>query len=361
MAISATRFEGFSRDFNIPIKDFNTIRDVGIFNTPDGGLKGLLESAEDLASQARSNLIDGLQLDKVSSLIEDAKGVGKELTESVSDVARMAKGAFDNIVDLGNASQSMINGIVDDVFGGFPKEVTNVIKSVGSVCRNNALGSGIGLGSSFALKPNCTSLAVGNASCPPGATQGLLGTIGSDIASAIGRGLSALKKAVQALGSLLSLGYSANLCNVLTSVLNLTGIGDKGVIGVAVAAVLNKEGLKGNIGAALDVAKSSVGNIAALAPLAIANTAQNMVIGAALNLDNIKHVSTSVTSAFESIDPSWNTNLLGEISTAKTGIVNATMAKLTDFQRLTSTFDIGSINAVNNSDTNAFSTAYANA
>lgn len=364
MAISATRFEGFSRDFNIPIKDFNSIREVGVFNTPETGFKDFLESAQDMAEQVRSNFIEGLGVGK--GLLNDVKDLGKGATSAVSEAMRMAKGVFDNVANLASASSDMINGIIDNIFEGFPKDIMNALKSVGALCRNEAVATGISLGLNVGHNVNCSGLGIGSNNCPPSSTRGLSGAIGgpfmdgvSGVLGAIGKGLSAIKNGIQALSSLLSVGYSANLCNVFSSVVDKLGVKDLSVIGIAAAGMLSKEGLKGSISAAVDIAKNNVGNVAALAPSAIRNTAQNLTIGPALNSDNIKHVSNSVTSSFDSLDNFWNTSEKGYVSTAKTGDYNEAMGKIVDYQRTTTTFDTSDINKVNESSSSAYSSAYS--
>lgn len=330
MAIKASRMESFSRDFNAPVLDFKTARDVkDVFNIADSAKDTALTAladAKSIASQIQSNAMD---------LLGESK-------EFLSDLTREAKGQFDKIVDLANVSEKAMKGLIDDVFSGFPKSVIDAVKSVGTLCRNNAIGAGMGAGRKFMSNPSCGNFSAGAANCPPSSTKGLLGSIGSDVNRALKRGLDAIGKAVTAVASLLGMGYSANLCNVLTSVMGSTGIGDVGILGVAAASVLNQSGLKGSVNAVLDIAKSSIGNLAALAPSAIKNTAKNLALGTVLNSKNIKQASDGILTSFGLVDKNWAGDIAGKVNVGGLGL-NPDFKKVTDFTRKTSTFDLGSL------------------
>lgn len=328
MALTAQKIQGFSKDFNAPVRDFISSREVGVFGTPSLSLDDLLDTSDDLINKTRNNVIESLS------------GV----KDFMDDITRQAKDQFDKIIDLAQLTESKISEIIDDVFSGFPQSIINAVKSVGSVCRNNAIGNGMSSGGNLINNPNCAGFGIGNANCPPGATQGLLGNIGTEISRGLKRGLDAIRKGVQVIASLLGMGYNANLCNVLTSVLDATGIGDKSIISVAVASVLGKEGLRGNVNALVDVAKSNVGNLAKMVPGLVKTTAGNMKLGNTVNLTNIKHAGASILGSFSAVDKNWNVGKTGLISTAGVAM-NTGLKMLTDNQRKTSTFSSASLNS----------------
>lgn len=330
MAIAAKRMETFSRDFTTGIADLTEIRDVSaLFNIEDFKL--------DLSNTALTDGVDKLKEFRSNAL--DTLSTSKDFLE---DVTRNAKEQFNKLVDLASLAPAKINEIIDDVFSGFPKGIINAVKSVGTTCRNNALSAGLSAGSSFAGNPNCGSLGVGNANCPPGATQGLLGSIGSDVARALKRGMDAVKKAVQAVATLLGMGYNANLCNVLSSVMEATGIQDKSILSIAAASVLNKEGLRGSVNAAIDLAKSNLGGLGKLAPQGIKLMATNMTMGTALTATTKKSAAAAVRASFDEVDPNWKTTETG--TTTHAGMkYNSTMNSLVDIDRKTGTFDTTSI------------------
>lgn len=334
MALKAVRVESFNRDFGAPVQDFLSSRSVSdVFNVEEFKL-GLsnpdLVAGVDKLKEFRSNAIETLSSSK----------------DFLEDITRNAKEQFNKIVDLGSLAQDKINDIINDVFSGFPKSIIDSVKSVGATCRNNALSAGLSAGNSFAGNPNCGSLGVGNANCPPGATQGLLGSIGSDVARALKRGMDAVKKAVQAVATLLGMGYNANLCNVLSSVMAATGIEDKSILSIAAASVLNKEGLRGSVNAAVDLAKGGLVGLGKLAPAGIKLTATNMTMGVGtLVASNKKAVSSAVRDSFDLIDTNWNKTTSG--TTTHAGMkYNSTMNTLVENDRRTATFDTSSLTAL---------------
>lgn len=351
MSIQAKRFEGFSRDFNSPIADFGSLREVGLFNTSESIFKFDVDENNPLLKLKGS-------AKAAKELLNDGKAFADTVKEKLNDLTRFAKDQFNSIVDFASASQDLIKSYIDDIFTGFPQQMKDLIMSVGNICRDEALSDGAATGS-YVNNPNCGSIGGGKTRCPPGRTQGLLGTIGTDISRALSRGLNAIKKAASALASLLSLGYNANLCNVFTSVLGSVGIDDKSIITTASALVLNKQGIKGNIRSALDIAKNDIGSISGIAPSAIPTTVKYMAKENNINKSNVAHVTQSVELAFDELDPTWRRDDNDELSLAKLGTQNEEMEKLMSFRRETNTFNLLDLDEVSEDPDVTFAAMYS--
>ena len=347
----AKRFEGFSRDFNTPIADFKSLREVGIFNTAESIFKFDIDIENPLLKLKGS-------AKAAKDLLNEGKEYADALKSKVDEITRFAKDQFNSIVNFGAASIEMIKSYVDDIFSGFPQELKDLIMSVGSVCRDEALSNGAALGN-YAINPNCGKIGGGKTKWPPIPPKGLLGTIGSDISKALSRGLSAIKKAASALASLLSLGYNSNLCNVFSSVLSSVGMGDKSVINVAAALVLNKQGVKGNLRAALDIAKNDIGTINNTAPKAIPSTVKYMAKENNISQTNVAQITQSVELSFDELDPTWRRDENNNLSLAKLGDKNTEMEKLMTFRRLSSNFDSEDLDALNEDEDTLFAATYS--
>lgn len=347
----AKRFEGFSRDFNVPSVDFNSLREVGIFNNPESIVDFQLDEDNPLMK-----LKDSAKAAK--DLFNEGKEIYDGLQAKFDEITRFAKDTFNSIVDFASASVDMVKAYVADIFSGFPSEIKDLIMSVGNFCRNEALSDGAGVGN-YRNNPNCGSVGGGQAKCPPGATQGLLGSIGTDIGRALSRGLNAIKKMVSGLASLLSLGYNSNLCNVLTSVLDKTGITDKSIIGVAAGVVLNKQGLKGNLRAAFDMAKSNIGNVGAMVPMAIPSTVMYMAKENNINATNVAHAASSIELSFDELDSGWRRDSDNNLSIAKLGNQNTEMEKAMEYRRNSATFDSNDLDAVSDDENVQFAAIYS--
>ena len=345
MSIAASRIESFGRDYNLPVADFKSLRDVGVFNEAKANIDDALVSAKNIANQVRDTVID----------------IKEQANEFMGEATRIAKEGFESIMDLANASENYVKGIIDDVFDGFPKEVIDMVKSVGSSCRNNALGSALtsGLKGPILKNPGCSQFGVGATKCPPSATKGFLGSMAGQVNSWIARGIGAIRKGIQAVASLLSMGFGVNLCNVISSVLEATGIENKGVIGVAVASVMSKEGAKGNLGAIVDAAKSNIKGLTKMVPNVLSNTAKNFSSSITVNSSNAGHIGNTVTGTFADLNSNWNKAVDGVTSIAGLGGKNEGLTKALGYVSKSSSINLTNLNSVNVSEELATVASYA--
>lgn len=349
MSIAAQRFDPFAKEFNIPTADFGSLRDIGgLLNRPLEAAKGVLADIKAIFDQFKNRVISATA--PVVGFIEDL----------LSSIGRMAKSGFDTVLNLASLTESAIGDLIESVFSGFPREIINAVKAVGRTCRDNSLGAGIGAGLGVKVPTlNCNNIKGGTAECDLIPTAGIFNALGQDVAGGISRGVNAIRKGVQALVSLLTMGYSANLCNVFAAAVVGLGIDHKGVMGIAAAAALNHDGKRGSINALLDIPKNDVSQVARLSPSVIRNSVENISDNIGVYQSNAREIGEKVTASLEALDSNWNLTDSGEILTSKVGKYNKTMDTMLTAMQTAKPIDTSSLTSLSSGVKDMFSSAYS--
>lgn len=345
MSIRANRIEGFTEEFNVPIADFNAQRDDSPVNESPPTLGELLDE----------------NIKKLKEKGESLKEKIETAQEKVDDFVRKVTDKFTEITDFIGAGINKLKGMIDDLFSAFPKELTDLFKGFGTFCQGKAMQGNSPRGKKSAQ--NCAGFSAGNTACPPEKVKGF-GTLGDLIGGALGKLIGAVDKLIGALASLLSAGFSANLCNVISSVMGKLGISNDSILGAALGSALTKEGLRGSITGIVDTAKYGFKGMKRYAPKAIKLTTKNLMVPAAIGLGaaTVKHQSHTTKESLDAVDPNWAQNEKGETSLAGVGTGNETMCRYSEYRNRSTDFDKNSLNglqAASPDGDRSFNTAYS--
>lgn len=308
MTIPAVRFENLTSDFNIASKSFSSIKDAAILNAPEvANIKDAISSAKDLISQLKE--LENEAVDETRDLIKNA-------TRQVEDI-------YNTFVDITKLPGDFINEKLQEFFPEDLGQITNAIKNMTTVCRNNALGNSLGFGK---LKPSdCgNGLSIGN--CPPSSAKNVLGkALTNGVNSIAGMAQNLLGKVM----ALANIGFNANLCGVFSAVMDT--VSDLPVIGTAAALLGNQQGSKGNLNAVFDIAKTVAAkdiNIAAIIPSTVSN-----IVAGVKSMDGVKQeekqsIWASLQGSLETFDKNWLSSSDGISSIEK---IKASSKSVIDF------------------------------
>ena len=274
MSIPLKRFQSLDTDFHVGVADFKSIIDDS---------KGAINIADDFIAEKTATL--DAAIGQLKKELVEAKGAKDAIMGSINgamdDATRFTKGLTGDITDMTKIPEKYINGAIDDIFGtsdGLGAKMKGLVKT----CRNQSL-SKARLGSKGFKKPMCNGLSMSAGNC---SASGASGILSSATAGVFSKAFNAVGNIISKVMALANLGFNANLCNVLGSIMD-TAFGAVGSIFDSVLASIgvktlitgtlaNTQALLGNISAIADVAKNATGlNVADYLPA----TARN-VLGA---------------------------------------------------------------------------------
>ena len=291
--VPAVRFQDLSKSFNVASTSFSSITDTAIMNAPEGKLFEITDAAKGMLDQLR----------EVNQALNDK---GAEVQDLIKDATRLTKNVYDSFMDLSKLPEAKIGELINDIIPGDVKGVTNALKGMTKVCRNNALGAGLPFGKLQGAK--CDGMNIGVNSCSSGAGD----VLGKSLASGFNSLLDSVGNLVGKIMSLANLGFNANLCKILGGLLE--GVKSKSVIGSTLGMLANQQGLKGNFTAILDIGANAIGsgvNIGKLIP----GTIGNIVSGVTSFGDNYQNGTAAAyerfDAALEGIDGERFTDSLG--------------------------------------------------
>lgn len=296
MPIPSVRFKDLSKDFNIASSSFASLRDEAILNIPEVNIDDLTESAKSL-------------LDQLKELNQDAQSGLGAIKDVVADATRVTQNVFDTFMDLSKLPEAMIGDLISDIIPGEMSSLTNSLKSMTKVCRNNGLGSGLGFKNNGI--GNCSGMNIGFNNCSSSAG----GVLGKSLLGGIGELLNGIGNIIGKVMSLANIGFNANLCKILGGLLD--GIGNKSIIGTTIGLLANQQGIKGNLNALFDIGSTAAGFGMSVAK-GFPSTTSNIVKGVTsygLNFQNAKSAMFDrLEGTIETLDPGWMSAGVGSIS-----------------------------------------------
>lgn len=325
MTIVAQRFEAMRTDLNVAVQDFKSIKDNGVFNAPLDMLKEARDNAKSLLEQLNSvkgqvsdfldektggllgsaNEIIDKEKSQIAGAIEGLKGSGFEMDGVkgiLENATRVTEDLIGTFTDVSSLPDKLVNGFIDSIIPDGLGSVSNSLRSLTKICRNNALGASMGFGG--LNNPKCDGLSAGVGNCPPGPALNLLSGVGlGALAGLIDVGKNLLGKIL----ALANIGFGAGLCGVFTGLTQ--SITNNAVVGFAAGLLVNQQGLKNNIGAVRDVAKTTIArniNASAIFPGTIKNVTTGITdLGKNQKNDKLKS-SESYFGSLKGLDENWN-------------------------------------------------------
>lgn len=338
MAIAAQRFKSLTDDFNIPVISFNSLKANELLNAPITEFKNLLSDAKDIVGQ-----IKGIE----QNILSTAKN-------AVDEVSRITNNIYSTFTDLARLPETLIAGLIDDIFPNSTSSVKNLLKGMTQLCRNKALGSSFNIGGKLP-NPTCSGMSIGSSSCPPGPALNL---INQATLSAITQGEKLLDNLLKQIVTLGNIGFGANLCGVFAAITQ--GITSSSLLTASAGILLNQQGMSGNIQAVFDISKN-LNDLPIVHdfPDTIKNIAENAIIPFGNFQNAALGMCDRVTGSLEAIDPNWNKNKDGLLSISNLGLKNEELTQFFSSSSKNQTLDITSLNTIQTAPDSAFLSSYA--
>ena len=315
MAIPAQRFEGFKRDFNIAVTDFKSFKESIVQNSPIAEIEGIIGEAKELLNQlkesgqdALSNLKDQLpdgvgDFEGAKELYKDASGALATGKEMIADATRFTQDLVGTFTDLTKLPEKMVGDFINDIIPDELSGLKNSISGLAKVCRNNALGGAMGLGSGINPKLGCDGIGGSVGKCPPSKIGNMLSKSGIGAFKSL---TGAVGNLVGKIMSLANLGFNADLCNIFAPLIE--SVTSSPVVATAAGLLINGQGAKGNFNAVRDISKTVVAkgiNVPSMFPNAIKNVTGGLNSAVTTSKEKGKQLFDNVTGTLAAVDNEW--------------------------------------------------------
>lgn len=315
MAISSQRFEGFKSDFNVAVADFKSFKENVVQNSPIAEIEGIIgeakellnqlkESGQDALSSLKDQLPDGVgDFEGAKELYKDAKGALASGKEMIADATRFTQDLVGTFTDLTKLPEKMVGDFINDIIPDEMSGLKNSISGLAKVCRNNALGGAMGLGSGLNPKLGCDGVGGSAGKCPPTKIGNMLSKSGIGAFKSL---MGAIGNLVGKIMSLANLGFNANLCNIFAPLVE--SVTSSPVVATAAGLLINGQGAKGNFNAVRDVSKTVAAkgiNVPSMFPNTIKNVTGGLNAAVTSAKEKGKQLFDNVTGTLAAVDKDW--------------------------------------------------------